>query len=198
MAHCPADVATQGALMTTILCLCGSLRRESHNRAALEAAQILAPSNVALQIADISTLPLFNPDSTPNTAVISLFQAVASADGVLIASPEYARGISGVLKNALDWLVSDECFPNMPVALINTSPRASDAIKALTLVLKTMSANIVAPACISLPLLGTALKSKDIAADAKLAPALRKMLDTLVKETKNNPRLAAIEKGPAQ
>jgi NAD(P)H-dependent FMN reductase len=61
----------------------------------------------------------------------------------LISSPEYARGVAGVMKNALDWLVRSFEFPNKPVGLINTSPRATHAVAALTLTLETMSARLV-------------------------------------------------------
>ena len=57
---------------------------------------------------------------------------IGAADGLLISSPEYARGVAGVMKNALDWLVASFEFPNKPVALINTSPRATHALAALT------------------------------------------------------------------
>ena len=65
------------------------------------------------------------------------------SDGILISSPEYARGVAGVMKNALDWLVGSYEFPDKPVALINTSPRATHALAALRLTLETMSAQIV-------------------------------------------------------
>ena len=127
-------------------------------------------------------------------AVTTLYQAVAGADGILIASPEYAHGISGVLKNALDWLVSDQSFPKMPVGLINTSPRASHALAAMREVLTTMSANVVEPACIALPLLSSGFGTKEIMADEALSNALRQMLAELIDEITTNPRLATVEK----
>lgn len=177
-----------------ILCLCGSLRRSSYNRAALDAARGLAPAGMELRIAPLGYLPLFNPDIVENTEVANLTHAIAHADAVLIASPEYAHGISGPLKNALDWLVSDQTFPGMPVALINTSPRASHAMAALREVLTTMSANIVERACISLPLLGSELDAAGIADDPALAKALRDMLNELADEIRQNPRLSAVQK----
>ena len=79
----------------------------------------------------LGILPLFNPDlDDMHIAEVKLLRdAVQQADGLMIASPEYAHGISGVMKNALDWLVSDENFPGKPVLLLNTSPRASHAQK---------------------------------------------------------------------
>jgi chromate reductase, NAD(P)H dehydrogenase (quinone) len=78
-----------------------------------------------------------------------------------------------VLKNALDWLVASFESPNKPVALINTSPRATHALAALTLTLETMSARLVSDASITLPLLGTANDEMSIAADNELAEQLR-------------------------
>ncbi len=180
--------------MVEILCLCGSLRRPSYNRAALEAARVLSPRGVALRMADISQLPLFNPDLEANAEVAALTRAVGEADGMLIASPEYAHGISGVLKNALDWLVSDENFPEMPVALINTSPRANHAKAALMEVLRTMSANIIAPACVELPLLGSELDAAGVVANASHSKVLRDMLARFASEIHQNPRLSAVQK----
>jgi len=101
---------------------------------------------------------------------------IGSADGVLISSPEYARGVAGVLKNALDWLVASFEFPSKPVGLINTSPRATHALAALTLTLETMSARLVRDACITLPLLGTANDEESIAANSELANPLRQAI----------------------
>jgi NAD(P)H-dependent FMN reductase len=91
-------------------------------------------------------LPFFNPDldgAELSAAVAAFRTIIGSADGVLISSPEYARGVAGVMKNALDWLVASFEFPGKPVALINTSPRATHALAALRLTLETMSARIV-------------------------------------------------------
>ena len=105
-----------------------------------------------------------------------LRRRVGSAAGLLPCSPEYARGVAGVLKNALDWLVSGAEFPDEPVALINASQRATNADAALRLTLTTMSARLVEPASITLPLLGRSLDGAAIAADPELGPALRQAL----------------------
>ena len=62
---------------------------------------------------------------------------------MIIASPEYAHGVSGVLKNALDWLVGSDGFAGKPVLILNAAPRARHAIVALREILATMSAQIV-------------------------------------------------------
>jgi chromate reductase, NAD(P)H dehydrogenase (quinone) len=165
-----------------LLAISGSLRAASHNTAVLVAAKRLAPDGIAIDLFDgIGELPFFNsdletPERLPET--VSMFrQIVGATDGLLISSPEYARGVSGVMKNALDWLVGSSEFPGKPVALINTSPRATHALAALTVTLETMSANVVRDASITLPLLGTANDAVSIAADPKLAGPLRDALE---------------------
>ena len=81
------------------------------------------------------------------------------------------------MKNALDWLVGSLEFPNKPVALINTSPRATHALAALTLTLETMSAQLVKEASIALPLLGTSNDADSVAANPEFAIPLRRALE---------------------
>jgi chromate reductase, NAD(P)H dehydrogenase (quinone) len=160
-----------------ILAISGSLRAGSSNTAVLRAAARLAPPGIDIALYDgIAGLPFFNRDLDGDRlpGAVAAFRAlVGEADGLLISSPEYARGVAGVLKNALDWLVASFEFPDKPVALINTSPRATHALAALTLTLETMSAKLVGDACITLPLLGTANDETSIVADAELAEPLR-------------------------
>lgn len=158
--------------MPHLLTLCGSLRQGSSNRALLHAAAQLAPPGLQLKHYDgIGNLPLFNPDlsDTPPPAVQALHAAVDAADGLLIACPEYARGIPGAFKNALDWLVASQQFPGKPVALFNASPRASEAQSALRLVLRTMSAHLVEQASVTVNLLAKGMTATDIVADAQVA-----------------------------
>jgi len=139
-----------------VLALCGSLRAASMNRMLLEAsARAAAPFRI--DIGDIGALPLFNPDLEADlpAPVRALHARLERADALLIASPEYAHGVTGVLKNALDWLVSFPPFVDKPVALFNASPRSVHADAALREILTTMSANLVTGACLALPLRST-------------------------------------------
>ena len=163
-----------------IVAISGSLRKGSSNTAVLRAAATLAPEDVQITIFDgIANLPFFNPDLDGDEvpAAVAAFRAIiGEADGLLISSPEYARGVAGVMKNALDWLVGSFEFPDKPVALINTSPRATHALAALRLTLETMSARIVEQACITLPLLGVALDENDIVRSRQFAEPLQRAL----------------------
>lgn len=157
-----------------ILALSGSLRKASYNSAAIEAMRVLAPENINVVIGSISELPLFNPDREGEDipSLKKLTQLLKNADGLIIASPEYAHGISGPMKNALDWLVSGIDFPYKPIMLINTSPRASYAQESLKEVLKTMSGIVIEKACVSIPLLSSELDVKGILNDEVICRAL--------------------------
>jgi NAD(P)H-dependent FMN reductase len=175
-----------------ILAISGSLRKASNNSAVLKAAATLAPPGAQISFyTGLSDLPAFNPDldtDQPPQVVQMLRHEIGAADGLLISSPEYARGLPGSLKNALDWLVSSFEFPGKPVALINTSPRAVDAQAQLRLVLATMSAHLIDEASIALPLLGRNLGSEIIAADPELSAQLRTALQNFVRAISLSPR----------
>lgn len=114
--------------MPRILGISGSLRRGSHNTSLLRAAAEMLPPGVELEVYDgLRELPPYDPDlDSPDAhpAVARLRQAIDSADGVLIATPEYNGSIPGVLKNALDWAsrpFPDSSLRGKPVAVIGAS-----------------------------------------------------------------------------
>jgi chromate reductase, NAD(P)H dehydrogenase (quinone) len=135
--------------MIDILAISGSLRAASSNTTVLQALAALAPGGVTISMYDrLAELPYFNPDldregDPPPASVADLRAQVGRADGIVICSPEYAHGVPGVLKNALDWLVSSLEFPGKPVALINISPRSTHAQASLAETLNTMSASLI-------------------------------------------------------
>src|SRR5450631_3779887 len=122
----------------------------------LRVAQILAPPGVEVILYEgLGVLPHFNPDLDGDESpqlVLELRSEVGLADGLLISSPEYAHGVPGSLKNALDWLVASVEFPNKAVALLNTSPRATHALAQLTEILTTMSARLIPAASLTFAL----------------------------------------------
>lgn len=162
-----------------ILAISGSLRAASINSALLRATASLAPPGICVTLCTlIGALPLFNPDLEldPPPSVAQLRAQIAAADALLIASPEYAHGVTGAIKNTLDWLVSCEAFVNKPVAVLNASPRAHHADAALRETLKTMSAVIVESASLTIPLLGANLTEADMAEAPAIAHAIREAL----------------------
>ncbi|HEY4923404.1 MAG TPA: NADPH-dependent FMN reductase [Roseiarcus sp.] len=167
-----------------LLALSGSLRAASTNTATLEALSALAPPGVEIPLyRDLGALPLFNPDDdeqAPPPAVAALRALVGSAAGLIIAAPEYAHGVPGAFKNALDWLVASDAFPGKPVAMINTAPRSFHAQSALRETLATMSARLIPEAFVALPLTGKMVDAAEIAANPRFAAALRAALDAFV------------------
>ena len=165
-----------------VLGISGSLRKASINSAVLRAGARLVPVGMTLCVFDgVGDLPLFNPDLEADLPppVLALHAAVAEADALLIASPEYAHGVTGSIKNLLDWLVSFEPFVGKPVAVFNASPRAHHADAALRETLRTMSAQIVEPACLSIALLGARLDEDGMVEDAEVSAAIRRALCAL-------------------
>jgi len=162
-----------------VLALSGSLRAASINSALLRAAARLAPPEVEIRVfLGLGALPLFNPDLDTQLPppVVAFHAEVAACDALLVASPEYAHGVTGTIKNALDWLVSFEPFIAKPVALLNASPRARHAEDALRETLKTMSAVIVEEASISIPLLGAHLDEHGMIGHPAVSRAIRNAL----------------------
>lgn len=114
-----------------VLCLAGSLRRDSWNRRLLQVAVTQAPATLQLDVYDaLSAVPLFDEDLEQRepagpAGVRALRAAIAAADGLIIATPEYNHAIPGVLKNALDWLSREspagDVLPEKPVAVLGAS-----------------------------------------------------------------------------
>ncbi|HVN28715.1 MAG TPA: NADPH-dependent FMN reductase, partial [Candidatus Binataceae bacterium] len=174
----------------TILAISGSLSRSSSNTALLQAASMLVDQSASIEVYDgVGRLPLFNVDLDvdPAPPEVAHFRArLAASEGIIISSPEYAHGISGVLKNALDWTVSSGDFYEKPVAIFNASPRASIAQESLAEVLRTMGARIIASAAVSVLLLGRNLGASGIVADAELAAMIRSGLEAFIEALKKD------------
>ena len=165
-----------------ILAISGSLRAASNNTALLRAVARLAPVDISVELfRDLGNLPLFNPDiEATDPPVVAHFRAqLVAADAVLIASPEYAHGVTGAMKNALDWMVGCEAFVNKPVALLNASPRAIHAQASLKETISVMSALIVEEASVTVPILGSRLDETGIVSHPEISRVLREALQAL-------------------
>src|SRR4051812_17980542 len=168
-----------------ILGLSGSLRAQSSNSALLRAAAVLAPEGMELTVWDsqLGELPHFNPDldgegSTPPPSVAAFRAAVRGCDGVLISCPEYAHGVPGSFKNALDWLVSSGELSKKPVAVLMASPGgAQQAQAALMPTLRVLEARLVFQT--SLVFLRKHLDAQERVADARVAAVVRESLGAL-------------------
>jgi chromate reductase len=177
-----------------ILAISGSLRGASVNSALLRASARLAPTGINVRVyLEICALPLFNPDLEAQvpSEVTALREAVRGADALIFASPEYAHGVTGVIKNALDWLVSFEPFAFKPVAIFSASPRSRYADPALRETLNTMCASIVNEACFSSQLIGAMMNEDDMVLSPSISVGVREALSALKRscagEPPNNP-----------
>lgn len=124
-----------------LLALSGSLRAASTNTALLHAFA----EDFEIDVFDgLGDLPLFSPDleNDPPESVLRLAGKVETCDGMLISCPEYAHGIPGAFKNALDWLVSRFEIPGKPVMLVHASTRSAFLRAHLHEVLKTISCRL--------------------------------------------------------
>lgn len=130
-----------------IVAIPGSLRIGSTNHNILKYLAGLTPANVHYTIYDsLALIPPFDPGSdndNPPTAVTTLRQLLAEADGVIICTPEYAFGVPGQLKNMLDWMVSSSTLVDKPVALVTASLGGEHAHASLLLTLGALSAHVV-------------------------------------------------------
>lgn len=140
-----------------ILCVSGSLRTGSFNTSLLKALVRVCPRGVEASLAEpLDRVPHFNPDldtDCPPCGVEPWREELRGADGIVVCSPEYARGVPGVLKNAFDWIVSSGELEHKPIALINASPSytgASEAHHSLKVILRTMGARLDDESCLSL------------------------------------------------
>ena len=124
-----------------IFAVSGSLQAASSNTRFLQAARDLAPEGVEVDVFEsVGALPHFNPDLVPSRAVADFRERIAAADGVLIATPEYAHEMPGSLKNALDWVVGSGELYEQRVAIVVVSPRPNGGAYAREAVERTLHA----------------------------------------------------------
>src|SRR5690348_3616619 len=169
-----------------VLGISGSLRRGASNTALLEAARLVTPPEVIVRLySGVGELPHFNPDleTVENRMlpppVAALRRLIGEADALLLSTPEYAHGLPGSFKNALDWLVGSTELPGKPVAIITPTDRSVHAQAQLREILTTMSVRIIdeASRVVTVPSRDTTAEA--IAADADAAAALRAVLQAL-------------------
>lgn len=158
----------------------------SSNTTLLAAAALVAPAGVRVSPYDaLAALPAFNPDiedgpgPVPN-AVSHWRAALAAADAVLFSSPEYAHGIPGVLKNALDWVVGSGELVGKRVGLLSASAASRFVHPQLVEVLTVMSATLVPEATVVLDIPRRGADAAALAADPLVAPALLLAVTSLV------------------
>jgi len=165
--------------MPQLLTMSGSLRSGSSNSTLLAAAARVAPSGIEVTpYTDLAALPAFNPDLEENgTAVPEAVgrwrAALAAADAVLLSSPEYAHGIPGAFKNALDWVVGSGELVDKRIGLLCPSAASQFAHPQIVEVLTTMSAVVVPRVTVVIDLPRRGLDADRLAKDPAVAAVLR-------------------------
>lgn len=182
-----ARVRRGAGVALKVLALSGSLRGASSNSAILRVAAMVAPPGIEVEVyRGLDALPYFNPDldrelddpALPRP-VRHLRRAIAGSHAVLISSPEYAHGVSGLLKNALDWLVGGVEMVEKRVGYINTAPHASHAVAAMTETLRTMTVTLVESACVAIAV-PRGRSDEVLASDRAVVEPLQRALSALV------------------
>ncbi|WP_233263005.1 NADPH-dependent FMN reductase [Cognatiluteimonas profundi] len=180
----------------TIAGFSGSLRKGSYNASLLRAAAAMMPDDSRLDSASIQAFPLYNADDEAAhgipDAVTALKDAIAAADGLLIATPEYNHSIPGVTKNAVDWLSRPPAdiarvFGGKPVALIGASPGGFGTIlsqNAWLPVLRTLGAELWTGGRLMVSGAAKVFDADGHIVDARINDALRTFLQGFVDHIK--------------
>ena len=162
--------------------LCGSLRRGSLNAALIDSVERME----LFEVVRVSTvLPPFTPDEADDAPgdVAAFRAALRSADAIVIATPEYAMGIPGVLKNAIDWTVGSCEFAHKPVALITCTASGEIAHPALIEVLRVLEAGISDATTLLMPHNRAKLRPDGTFIDAETERQVRAIVEALAVPT---------------
>ena len=172
--------------MIKILAISGSLRSGSSNTTILRASIGLAPEHTNISIYEgIGNIPHFNPELDDGIVLSSVEDwrdRLQEADAIIFCTPEYAHGVPGVLKNALDWIVSSGEFMHKPTAVISASPSLDGGAKANTSLVQTlrvMMAEILEGATLSIPCVSAKLNAQGEIIDPQTERSIRSLLNTL-------------------
>jgi chromate reductase len=167
-----------------IFALSGSLRAGSSNHNILRFLAKLAPPEINFTIYDnLAQIPPFDPGldyESPPDMVFEFRSFIAHADAIIICTPEYAYGVPGQLKNALDWTVSSGSLVDKPLALITASTGGENAHAALLLILGALSANVLTDATLLIPFIRAKMDREGNVADAATAESLRRAFGMLL------------------
>ncbi|WP_207462597.1 NAD(P)H-dependent oxidoreductase [Azospirillum sp. SYSU D00513] len=175
-----------------LLGLSGSLRKGSHCTAVLETLREKLAGKAELTILPLNDVPLYDQDidtDQPPAGVAALRQAIRDADGLVVISPEYNYGMSGVLKNALDWAsrpYGKSALPGKPALIMSASPAFTGGVRAQYQVRETLAATgcrVVARPQIVIPAVHEKIKDGRLTDEATLTFALAGV-DDLLKEVR--------------
>lgn len=173
-----------------ILAVCGSLRDNSSNMHILHKLGSMLPAGAGYTIyKGIDELPHFNPvldNDNPEEAFNKFRTAIQQADAVITCTPEYAFGVPGVLKNALDWTVFPGSFNTKPVAVVTASSVGNNAHASLLLTFKALGAVIPAHCELLIPFVRTKVTEQGEITDATILKAFEALVESLVAAVQQN------------
>jgi len=171
-----------------IFAIPGSLRTGSSNHAVLNFLKSMTPTDIAFTIYDrLADIPPFDPGNDhdrPHEAVFELRNFITNADAVIICTPEYAYGIPGQLKNALDWTVSSGSFTGKLTALITASTGGENAHEALKKVLGAIDANRPEEATLLISFVRSKMDGQGNITDEQTTENLKAVLATVINAIK--------------
>ncbi len=167
----------------SILAISGSLRPNSSNSAVITTAATLVAGEVAFIIYEgLGSLPHFDGSDDPAPEVVEFRKLLSEADGILISSPEYAFGVPGSLKNALDWTVSTGELVNKPVALITAATGGDKAHASLKLTLTALSARVLEESTLLLSFIRSKMNTNCEITDTETIQAIKNIMDTFIRD----------------
>jgi chromate reductase len=163
-----------------IFAIPGSLRAGSSNHSILKIIGDMLPGDINYQIYDgLSSIPPFDPgldNNTPPQTVTALRNLITNADAVIICTPEYAYGVPGQLKNAIDWMVSSGSFSGKLTALITASTGGENAHTALLKILGAVDAIVPEEATLLISYIRSKMNTEGIITDKETAEGIQQLV----------------------
>jgi chromate reductase len=170
----------------SIFAIPGSLRSGSSNHAILNhIGKLLRPDYNYFIYDSLAAIPPFDPgldNEQPPEAVAELRSFITNADAIIICTPEYAYGVPGQLKNALDWMVSSSSFVDKPVALITASLGGEAAHAAMQLILGALSAKVIPEATLLVQFVRSKVNADGVIVDGETVEGIRAVIEKFAEE----------------
>ena len=163
-----------------IVAISGSKRQNSTNHSLIKAIKELAAASLDITIFDgIVNFPQFNPDADGENVtkeIADFREQINNSDGVVICTPEYAHGVPGTLKNAIDWTISSSSFPHKPTMLITASTGGYYGHKALLETLRAIEAKHVDKLQLVIPFAKTKVSMDNKITDEKTLAEVNRLV----------------------
>ena len=180
MEHTPERIKAMQKIK--ILGISGSLRSNSSTRIIMNAVCSLAGDTVDFKIfEDLASMPPFDDSNTIPGEVEEFRQQLKEADGIFFVSPEYAFGVPGSLKNALDWTVSSGELVNKPAALVVAATGGENAYQSWQLIFKALSLKINEESKLLISFVRSKLNHEGKITDFKTEEGLKNVLNDLIR-----------------